>query len=108
TVVAADTLEGLRNTVEASGVDAPRCVSCTVANPMPVIASADIALRNARAFSAAGIQGALIDVVNLPSTTAMGVPVRLTPPSTQRLLATFAGGCTATNSAGGNVTVSCP
>lgn len=106
-VVGADGQGGVRNSVSASGADAPVCAGCVAVNPVGV--GADVALGNPRAFSAAGIAGTLFDVVNLSATTASAVDVTLSPGSAIRLFATFASGCTA--SAGGvpgSVVVTCP
>lgn len=86
----------------------PSSCRVSVATAINVATHADIALRNPRPYSAAGINGTLIDVVNLSAITANAIPVRLTPASARRLLATFASGCTATTGSAGSVTVNCP
>ena len=104
-VTGADAQGVVRNVVEAAGIDNPTCTTCSVSNPVGL--PFDLALRNARPFSAAGIQGVLVDVVNLSPTAANAVPVVLSPASARRLFAVSSGGCTAAGS-GGNVVVTCP
>lgn len=104
--VSAGVGNAVANTVSASGPDGPACVACTVSNP--ILQSVDVGIANPRAFSAAGIQGTLIDVANTSPATASATVVTVTPASALRLFATYSGGCTATAGADGSVTVSCP
>jgi uncharacterized repeat protein (TIGR01451 family) len=104
--VAANASGTVVNVVDASGSDNPVCASCTVSNP--VAQSVDVAIANARPFSAAGIPGTLIDIANMSSVAATATIVTVSPGSALRLFAAYAGGCTATAGADGSISVSCP
>lgn len=104
--VAADASGTVANSVNASGSDNPVCASCTVSNP--VAQAVDLAIANARPFSAAGIPGTLIDIANMSAVGAAATTVTVSPGSALRLFAAYAGGCTATAGADGSISVSCP
>ena len=106
TVTAADALGQLRNTLAASGADAPSCSPCSTAHPVGV--GVDVGVGNARPFNAAGIAGTLVDIINLSPAASQAVSVTIEPASAQTLFGVFSGGCTATPGAAGVVTVSCP
>lgn len=106
TVTAADAQGQLRNTLAASGVDAPLCSPCATAHP--VVAQVDISVGNARPFSAAGVSGTLVDIVNLSSTAATALVVIVEPASAIEIFGVYSNGCTATPGAGGSTVVSCP
>lgn len=97
----------IANTASASGTGNPVCVACTVSNPVQE-EGIDIALSNPRAYSAGGISGTLFDVVNLASATVAPTRLTVSPASSLRLFAPFAGGCTATVGDDGNISISCP
>ena len=103
--VAANASGAVVNSVDASGLDNPVCAACTVSNP--VAQAVDVAIANARSFSAAGIPGTLIDIANM-STVGTATTVNVSPASALRLFAAYAGGCTATAGADGSISVSCP
>ncbi len=106
-VTGADAQGVVRNVVEAAGIDNPACTTCSVSNPVGL--PFDLALRNARPYSAAGIQGVLVDVVNLTPTAATAVPVVLAPASARRLFGVSSGACTASGGSGGSpIVVTCP
>lgn len=97
----------ISNTVRATAATGEvSCMDCTVSNP--VEASFDIALMNPRPFSAGGIDGTLIDIVNLSEVPVSGASLIVTPASSLRLLSPFSGACTATVGDDGNVIVVCP
>ena len=97
----------ISNTVRATtSTGDVTCMDCTVSNA--VEASFDIALMNPRSFSAGGIEGTLIDIVNLSEVQVSGASVAVSPASSVRLLSPFSGQCTATVGDDGNVTVVCP
>jgi uncharacterized repeat protein (TIGR01451 family) len=105
--VAADASGQVRNGVTASGADEPVCSACTVANPVAATGTGnDVALGNVRAYSAAGIDGNLFDVVN----RAGDVPVQvsLSPDSDVRLFAAYSAHCSADDGDDGSVVVTCP
>ncbi|MGA8277972.1 MAG: DUF11 domain-containing protein [Rhodanobacteraceae bacterium] len=105
--VATDASGVLRNSVVASGADQPVCSACSVSNPVvPVGPGIDVALGNARAFSAAGIDGNLFDVVNLGGDVP--VTVTLSPAANVSLFGGYAAQCTADDGGGGTVVVICP
>lgn len=111
TVGAPDANGTLRNTLSASGIDAPTCSACTVVHPVeppPPPPSVDVALRNPRAYTAGGVPGTLFDVANLSSNRSGRISVSATPASALRLFASSVPGCTATSGAGGSVVVGCP
>ncbi len=94
------------NTITVDGGDGAACSPCSVVHP--VSAAVDITLRNARPFSAAGIAGTLIDVVNLEPSVASNIMLSLSPVASRRLFALYSSGCTATPGPLGQVHVSCP
>ncbi|HQV48329.1 MAG TPA: hypothetical protein PLF10_03515, partial [Dokdonella sp.] len=96
----------ISNSVSASGADQPTCVSCSVSNPIAL--PVDVSVANPRAFSAGGIQGTLVDIVNLSAVSAGNISVTISPAASLQLLAPLSTGCTATQGAGGSVSVSCP
>ena len=96
----------ISNTVRATGVNGVDCSSCTVSNP--VRPSYDIALVNPRPFSAGGVQGSLVDVVNLSQGSVQGATLTVTPAASVRLLGPFTSTCTTTIDPDGNVSVVCP
>lgn len=97
----------LSNTVRANaGNNGVTCMDCTVSNL--VEGSFDLALVNPRPFSAGGVNGTLIDVVNLSAMPVSGASLVVTPVSALRLLSPFSGSCTATVGDDGNVSVACP
>ncbi len=106
TVAFPDAQGRLRNSLAASGADAPVCSSCTTVHPVAI--PLDVAVGNARPFNAAGISGTLVDILNLSSTGTPLVTVTVEPASAQTLFGVYSGGCTATPAAGGAVVVACP
>ncbi len=97
----------ISNTVRASTVNSEvTCMDCTVSNP--VAGSFDIASMNPRPFSAGGVNGTLIDIVNLSETPVSGASLGVTPAASLRLLSPFSAACTATVGADGSVSVACP
>lgn len=94
------------NTVNASGPDGPVCSACTVSNPIAVDVNAGIA--NPRAFTAGGLAGTLLDIVNMSANTAQAAVILVTPASSVQFLAPLSSGCTATPGPDGSVLVSCP
>lgn len=96
----------ISNSVSATGVDQPTCVACSVSNPISL--PVDVAVANARAFSAGGVQGTLVDIANLSAADVGPFLVSVNPASALRLFAPLSSGCTATEGAGGSVSVSCP
>ncbi len=99
-------ISAISNSVSASGADQPTCVSCSVSNPIAL--PVDVSVANPRAFSAGGIQGTLVDIVNLSAVSAGNISVTISPAASLQLLAPLSTGCTATQGAGGSVSVSCP
>jgi len=99
-------ISAISNSVSVSGEDQPTCVSCSVSNPIAL--PVDVSIANPRAFSAGGIQGTLVDIVNLSAVGAGNITVSVNPAASVRLLAPLSTGCTATQGAGGSVSVSCP
>lgn len=110
--VSATATSTITNTARVAPSDSSTCnpssCSVSVSTAVGTQVGPDIALRNARAYSAAGINGTLVDVVNVSGAAASNVPVRLTPASSRRLLAAYASGCTASPGSTGSVVVSCP
>lgn len=105
--IATDASGTLSNSVVASGADQPVCSPCSVSNPVvQAVPGTDVALGNARAFSAAGIDGNLFDVVNLAG--AVPVTVTLSPAANVSLFGGYAAQCTADDGSGGTVVVICP
>lgn len=104
--VAVDATGALVNSVSATGISDINCDSCSVSNP--VNQAIDLALMNPRPFSAGGVAGTLIDVVNLSPTPSSMAQLSVSPASSLRLLAPFASACTTTIDDEGNVSVSCP
>ncbi|MEZ5463066.1 hypothetical protein [Dokdonella sp.] len=104
--VSADATGTVTNTVDASGSDGPVCSSCTVVNP--IATGIDAGIANARPFSAGGLSGTLIDIVNMAEVTAQAATVIVTPSSSLSFLAPFASGCTASAGTGDSVVVNCP
>ncbi|MBL0164087.1 MAG: DUF11 domain-containing protein [Xanthomonadales bacterium] len=97
----------ISNTVRASTVNGEiPCMDCTVSNP--VEGSFDVALMNPRPFSAGGVNGTLIDVVNLSAAPVSGASLNVTPAASLRLLSPFSAACTATVGDDGSVSVACP
>ena len=97
----------LSNTVRATaGNNSVTCMDCTVSNI--VEGSFDLALLNPRPFSAGGINGTLIDVVNASAMSVPGTTLDVTPASALRLLSPYSGSCTASVGDDGNVSVACP
>ena len=97
----------ISNTVRGATVNGQvTCTDCTVSNP--VTGSFDLAVLNPRPFSAGGIDGTLVDVVNLSETPVSGASLSVTPATSLRLLSPFSAACTATVGDGGNVSVVCP
>ena len=94
------------NSVSATGVVGVQCVTCITINPIgePI----DLALVNPRAFSAGGVAGTLVDVVNLSSIPSPGSSVSISPLSALRLLSPYASACAATAGADGSISVACP
>jgi uncharacterized repeat protein (TIGR01451 family) len=104
--VAAGAIGSVANSVVATGVAGVQCNACSVSNPIGQ--TVDVALVNPRPFSAAGIDGTLVDVVNLSSTIPSAVTLFINPASAVRFLAPYASACTATPDPDGNVNVACP
>ncbi len=104
--VAAESSGAVVNSVSATGVDDIVCDNCSVSNP--VGQAIDVALLNPRPFSAAGIAGTLVDLVNLSPTSSSMSQLSVTPVSSLRLLSTFASNCTTATDDQGNVSVACP
>ena len=97
----------LSNTVRANAVNNEvTCMDCTVSNP--VTGSFDLAVMNPRPFSAGGVDGTLIDVINLSQTPVSGASLTVTPATSLRLLSAFSAACTATVAEGGEISVACP
>lgn len=104
--VAASAPATISNTVVASGSDGPDCASCSVSNP--VGSSFDVALANVRPFSAGGVAGYLVDIVNTSSTVTGGINLGVSPANGIALLGAYSSGCTAVVQANGSIAVSCP
>jgi uncharacterized repeat protein (TIGR01451 family) len=104
--VAANAVGSVFNSVVATGVAGVQCNACSVSNPIGQ--SVDVALVNPRPFSAAGIDGTLLDVVNLSSTIPSAITLFVNPASAVRLLSAFSPECTSTTDPDGSVNVSCP
>ncbi len=94
------------NSVSTTGIVGVQCDTCSTSNPIGE--AIDLALVNPRAFSAGGIAGTLVDVVNLSSVTSSGSSVTVSPVASLRLLAPYASACTATTAADGVISVACP
>ncbi|MEO7936514.1 MAG: hypothetical protein ABIR27_09685 [Dokdonella sp.] len=94
------------NSVSATGIVGVQCATCSTSNPIG--APIDLAFANPRAFSAGGIAGTLIDIVNLSTVTSPGGSVSVSPASALRLLSPFASACTAVTNVDGSVSVACP
>lgn len=106
TVTAADAQGGLRNTLAASGADAPACAPCSTVHP--VAGTVDIEVTNLRPFNAAGVAGVLVDIVNPSADAASMLVATVEPASAIELFGVYSGNCTATSGPGGAVVVSCP
>jgi uncharacterized repeat protein (TIGR01451 family) len=104
--VAAGAVGAVANSVVATGVAGVQCSACSVSNPLGQ--TIDVALVNPRPFSAAGIDGTLLDVVNLSSTIPSAVTLFINPASAVRLVSAYSSGCTATSGPDGSVNVACP
>jgi uncharacterized repeat protein (TIGR01451 family) len=104
--VAAGAVGSVANSVVATGVAGVQCNACSVSNPLGQ--TVDVALVNPRPFSAAGIDGTLVDVVNLSSTIPSAVTLFVNPANAVRFLAPYASACTTSTDLDGNVNVACP
>ncbi|HET9033635.1 MAG TPA: hypothetical protein VFN25_12110 [Dokdonella sp.] len=104
--VASDATNAVVNSVSATGISNISCQSCSVSNP--VGQAIDLALMNPRPFSAGGVAGTLIDVVNLSPTPSSMSQVSVSPASSLFLLAPYASACTTTTDDQGNTSVICP